>query len=396
METAVDQLVSDIKALPHDLANHEVMTLFVAYDLIAARLGAALDRVHPATDGAVTLASWLRHCAHRSGAEAAAFVKRAARLRACPEVMAAWVDGRLSTAQADAVVQHVNDRTQPIFSEHEAALVSSLAPLSARETETAMRRWAAYASALVDEPMPEPSDRTIQLSAGVDGWGELSGRLDPAGFHVVDAALDAAAVPDGEGEPARTRGQRRADALVAVARHFLDHADATTTSRRRRPDVTVVVTLDDLERGSGRSVDGKLLDATSIGSLLCDAGVHRVVTDGHSVVLDAGRTTRTVSHHLFSALAVRDGGCRFPGCDRAVSWCEAHHVVPWQHGGETSPANVVLLCWRHHHDFAHRPRWRVKLLPDATLEVTTPTGRVLSSRAPPVTLPTIAGLDAAA
>jgi hypothetical protein len=56
----------------------------------------------------------------------------------------------------------------------------------------------------------------------------------------------------------------------------------------------------------------------------------------------------------------------------------------------------VLLCWRHHHDFAHHPQWHLKLLPDATVELTTREGRVLTSHPPPVTLPTILGLDAAA
>ena len=106
--------------------------------------------------------------------------------------MSSWLDGKLSTAHADAVVHHVNDRTQAIFSEHEASLVPTFAGLSVRATETAMRRWAAYADALVETPLAEASDRTIRLSAGVDGWGELSGRLDPAGCRVVDAALDAA------------------------------------------------------------------------------------------------------------------------------------------------------------------------------------------------------------
>ena len=208
-------------------------------------------------------------------------------------------------------------------------------------------------------------------------------RLDPAGFHVVNAALDAATTPDVEGEPARSRGQRHADAFITMSRFFLDHADTAATSRGSRPDVTVVVTLDDLERDTGQTLDGDTLGPTAIGALLCDAGVHRVVTDGRSLVLDAGRTTRTVNHHLFTALAVRDGGCRFPGCDRPVSWCEAHHVIPWHHGGETSPSNLVLQCWRHHHDFAHHPQWQLKLLPDATVEVTTPDGRTLTSHPPP-------------
>ena len=247
-----------------------------------------------------------------------------------------------------------------------------------------MRQWAAYADALVEAPLADPRQRTVSLSPGVDGWGELSGRLDPAGSAVVNAALDAAVVPDVSSEPARTRAQQRADALVAVARHFLDHANGAATSRGSRPDVTVVATLDELERGAGRTVDGEPLDPVTVGALLCDAGVHRIITDGGSVVLDAGRTTRTVGHHLFAALAVRDGGCRFPGCDLPVSRCEAHHVVPWQHGGSTDPANLVLLCWRHHHDFAHHPQWHLKLLPDATVDVTKPDGTTLTSHPPPL------------
>ena len=43
----------------------------------------------------------------------------------------------------------------------------------------------------------------------------------------------------------------------------------------------------------------------------------------------------------------RDKHCRFPGCthDR---WIDAHHVKHWADGGETSPANMILLCSAHH------------------------------------------------
>src|SRR5512133_2989984 len=34
-------------------------------------------------------------------------------------------------------------------------------------------------------------------------------------------------------------------------------------------------------------------------------------------------------------LAVRDGGCVFPCCDRPLAWCEAHHLWHWRHGGPT-------------------------------------------------------------
>jgi len=312
------------------------------------------------------------------------WVRRAQRVERCPVVAAAWAEGRLSSGQVDAVVARVSDRTQGLFADHEGEVVAVVAPLGVRDTERALRHWAAYAEALVEAPVPEPSSPTVVLAAVGDGWQEVSGRLDPVGAQVVGAALDAATVADGVGEPVRSRGQRRADALVAVARHFLDHAAAVTTTRRRRPDVTVVVSVAELGRRAGRSVDGDVLDAAGVASLLCDAGVHRVVTGGAGAIVDVGRTTRTVGHHQFRALAVRDGGCRFPGCDRPVSCCEAHHVVPWEHGGATDVSNLVLLCWRHHHDFAHHRRWQLKLLPDATVEVTKPDGHTLTSRAPPV------------
>jgi hypothetical protein len=57
-----------------------------------------------------------------------------------------------------------------------------------------------------------------------------------------------------------------------------------------------------------------------------------------------------------------------------------------------APGTLVLLCWRHHHDFAHHPQWQLKLLPDAAVEVTTADGRTLVSRPPPTTIsPTIFG-----
>ncbi|MEO1201698.1 MAG: HNH endonuclease signature motif containing protein, partial [Pseudomonadota bacterium] len=43
----------------------------------------------------------------------------------------------------------------------------------------------------------------------------------------------------------------------------------------------------------------------------------------------------------------RDGGCRFPGCT-STRHCHGHHIEHWQHGGETSLDNLVLLCPYHH------------------------------------------------
>lgn len=70
-----------------------------------------------------------------------------------------------------------------------------------------------------------------------------------------------------------------------------------------------------------------------------------------------GRRTRTIPPALRRALEVRDRGCRFPGC--GLRFTDAHHVVHWADGGETSLENTVLLC-RYHHRLVHEEVWSVE------------------------------------
>jgi predicted restriction endonuclease len=48
----------------------------------------------------------------------------------------------------------------------------------------------------------------------------------------------------------------------------------------------------------------------------------------------------------------RDGVCQYPGCHES-RYVDAHHIVHWADGGETSLDNLVILC-RHHHRQLHR------------------------------------------
>ena len=77
---------------------------------------------------------------------------------------------------------------------------------------------------------------------------------------------------------------------------------------------------------------------------------------GRSEVLDLGRRTRWPTAAQHRALAHRDGGCVFPGCDRPSEWCDAHHLVHWPSGGPTDLDNLALLC-RRHHVAVHEGRW---------------------------------------
>ena len=72
-----------------------------------------------------------------------------------------------------------------------------------------------------------------------------------------------------------------------------------------------------------------------------------------------GRTQRLFSSHQRRLLALRDGGCRFPGCSRPPAHTDAHHVHPWSAGGATDVGNAILLC-RFHHRLVHEGGWRVR------------------------------------
>jgi hypothetical protein len=43
----------------------------------------------------------------------------------------------------------------------------------------------------------------------------------------------------------------------------------------------------------------------------------------------------------------RDQHCMFPGCTAAARWCDVEHTIPWP-TGPTHPANLALICRRHH------------------------------------------------
>jgi hypothetical protein len=148
--------------------------------------------------------------------------------------------------------------------------------------------------------------------------------LDKVGCETVLTALAPLSTPTGQSDD-RTAEQRRADALVELARRSLDRGELPE-SGGVRPHVTVVIDLPALLLQQG--ADAARLDrlgavcGETARWLACDAGVSRVLTDGPSQILDAGRATRTVTPAQRRALVVRDWGC--VGCGAPVTWCEAH------------------------------------------------------------------------
>ena len=380
-----DALREEVERLDIPVDGDAIGELFAIRDRLDAKLSAAVGEFDRAglydLEGRTTMTAWLKGHAPLTSAEAHRVAMTARHLRDFPVTRQAWEEGELSGAQVATVLATVRSEHRELFAEHEAEIVPTLSRLDMAGTRAAMNYWAAHAEAVVDPQWSAEPERTLRAARLLGERVAVEGDLDADSGEIVLSALRMAEAPDGKGEPPRTPATRRADALVDVGRYFLQQQTARPGGRHR-PHVNVIIEADDLYEARGARYESGAPASESVATrILCDSVMHRVLVEPKGAILDYGRATRTVSAPLWSALVARDQGCRFPGCDRPASWSEAHHVVWFSMGGETSLGNLVLLCSRHHH-LLHQRRWRAKLLPDATFEVTDDLGIVRATSPP--------------
>jgi hypothetical protein len=388
MFTALATAIDELEILVDE---QELLATLTLQDRLNAKVAMAVGKLDRAelwdVDGSVSMAAWLRVHAGMTQRDAMRLVSTGRRLHDCPETAQAWLTGAITGGQVAVILGNVTNDTLPLFQEREHLVLNALVGRDIQDTTTYMHAWAARARAELDrqrpDPTPEPEAEpsAVHLSPLLDGRGRLDGDLDVELHDLLRTALRLAETRDLDGEPARLTSERRADALGDVLRFFLDHQQQRSGGRHR-PHVNVVIDFDDLEQGGpGRTMAGWPIDGASMRRILCDAGVHRVITDGLGSILDYGRTTRTIPPAVYTSLLLRDLGCRFPGCDRPGEWCEGHHIQHWEDGGPTCLSNLVLFCSKHHH-LVHLRGWHVKRLDTGRLEVTRPDGTLRTSDPP--------------
>lgn len=158
-----------------------------------------------------------------------------------------------------------------------------------------------------------------------------------------------------------TVGVLRARALGELIRRGILTDPATATAARSEAIIEIRADSDGTLLPP-HSIDGEPLDAVTAAVLACDVWLHPIITDLDHTPLFAGRAQRYFTIAQRRALIIRDGGCVFPGCDAPASWCDAHHVIPWEHHGRTDIDNAALLC-RRHHGLAHSKHWTLQAIP---------------------------------
>lgn len=176
---------------------------------------------------------------------------------------------------------------------------------------------------------------------------KLTALLEPLAKPRVDAST-------ADQDP-RTRGQRLHDAMEELCDRLLRAGNENGTGGTPA-SVIVTIDMDDLLRrsGYGTTNDGTLIPTETVLRMAGEADVIPTVLARGGAVLSLGRTRRIASRSQTFALAARDRGCSFPGCDRAPEWCERHHIKAWIDGGATDLDNLTLLCSYHHHNFETR------------------------------------------
>ena len=309
-----------------------------------------------------------------------------------PELSRQARTGAVAVEQADAVGRGIAfvdkrvriDETARRDLARRLAVQATPADIDRRARELAIE-WAPAIDEADQElvPIAENADlNEMTLVTGADGRTSATIDLDALTGEELNQALDPLCKPipqtDGSRDP-RSATQRRADAFGQVIRDYLAGNDRPTSSGGVLPHVTLIVPINSISAPgkSTQSVSAQQdstpargpspvaalgftgpVSPTTVGLVLCEAAMRRVVLDADSAPLDFGREHRLVTVALRKALEARDRGCAFPGCGRPVSWTDAHHCVPWSEGGVTAIDNCVLLC-RMHHTVVHHTGWEV-------------------------------------
>jgi hypothetical protein len=416
LAAVVEELAAqDLDALPDGEAARRVLVLRRLLERLEGQwlreLAAVDGRGAAGTDQGVpaeSTAAWLRQRPRMGGSDAHQRIRVARALHRGPlqGTAQALADGEIGYLHAAALARATQDMPPAITAAAEPVLLDA----ARRLDPPTLRKVVGHLCEVAD---PDAADqqalrrherRWLWLSPTFEGMVAVDGLLDAEAGETLLTALEPLARPS-TAEDARSAAQRRADALTELARRQLE-GGRLPTSGGVRPQVTVTIELASLlgqpglPGGEGGWVGP--LPAATARRLACDATLTRVlVTRQHGEVasqddsglaarlrtamgllppvlggarsepLEVGRATRVVAPAQRSALSVRDGGCRFPGCDRPLAWCDAHHLRHWVHGGPTDLGNLVLLCRGHHHA-VHEGGWRLHRHPNGELTATPP------------------------
>ena len=340
----------------------------------------AVDRSNPFRgQGFFTAKSAVKHMCRLSGPEAHRRVQTARLHAGLPAWGQAEADGRVGVAQSELMARVVANPRLPadVVERHSPTLLDDAVDLPYDHFERNVRTREALADPDGDRTRNDRlyENRDVQIRPRPEGGWTLTGNLPElagcefaeifAWFCEAEWRADWADARNRLGDAAttadlaRTEAQRRADALLAMAR-----AAASTPPGSQPPRLTVNILID--HQSFEACLRGETPDPTSYRSVVVrtqtgrrlhpdDAvnaaligHIRRVVYDASGTVIDLGRRSRLFRGNSREAVMLLLTTCVWIGCDRPIAWCDADHSLGWKAHGATVPRNGGGLCSCHH------------------------------------------------
>lgn len=313
-------------------------------------------------DGARTAGAWLSVRCRMPVAAARRRVHLGRALRSMPACEAAWLAGEIGEAQAALLAAACSPATAACFERDETMRVEQATTLRYAHFARCLAYWRQLADpdGAEDDAESQHRGRRLHLSKTFGGTWALDGRLDPVSGAIVAKALeriedelfadDWAEAKARRGDDLRasdlrrTPAQRRADALVEMARRA---GAVPAGARLPEPLFTVLVGYETFAGRICELGDGTVIAPGSLTRWLGESWVERVVFDGPDRIRNVGVRRRLFSGASRRVVEVRDRTCFHEYCDVPAEDCEIDHVQPWSEGGLTTERNGRAACGFH-------------------------------------------------
>ncbi len=405
MSTIIEDQETPIWALTDAGVTAELASICVARSQLDARatvlVQAASERGLPRLSGATNVSTWLKNLTGISRAEAHRMVKRSELLcDVVEETRVAWASGAISTDQATVICETLTSLPDWVGDEATAAAQQVLLGWAGECSHDELKIRAVRILEMIDpdgvderlgkklEAEEKNAFRKTELSFTNigDGLTRIRGTLPNVQAGMLRTALEGLASPRRNAPNIWDRDGDLCDAANGTLTHqmrlgrafceLIEHlpSDAMPQHGGLAASVTVNIDLDALrdQIGTATLSTGDLMSPSQARRFACNANLIPLVLDGKSKVLDYGMGKRLHDKYQRIALAKRDQGCCWKGCDRPPAWCEAHHLIWHSRGGPTSIDNGALFCFYHHH-LLHEGEWDARMAPDGIVEVIPPT-----------------------